>query len=165
MFITGVTSYAFMANSILQILFKSVLFFPKACSVLVSVLTWIMFHWRCYQTYIFIGPFPHWEPSLFSAEQEVTQCMHNPLAQSQPQVFSHPKALGRHRYSYFQGSPLALQACHDFPQLWPSPLHTWERLIPLRVLLSGQRNVLYMGFSSLHSQLALSKWVLTLTAY
>lgn len=34
-----------------------------------------------------------------------------------------------------------------------------------KVLLSGQRNVLYMGFSSLRSQLALSKWVLTLTAY
>lgn len=66
--------------SILQMFFKSASFFPKACSMLVLILTRVMYHWRCCQMYISVCPLPHWGPPLFRSEQEVPQCTHSALA-------------------------------------------------------------------------------------
>jgi len=116
MFIIKVTSYAFMAISILQVLFKYVLFFPKACSVLVSIFIWITFNWKCYQMNIFICPLPHREPSLFSAEREVPHCMHSPLAKSATRVLP-PKSFGKaqRQQALLPCRPAMTSHCSGYP--------------------------------------------------
>lgn len=141
MFIIRVTSYASVANSILQIFFKSAFCFPKACSVLVSILIWIQFQWRRYQIHIFIFPLPRWVPSC-SVLSKKCLSPRSALWLSQPKVFSpqrHSSLIVRKSFC-----PASL------PQLWPSPLHTWERLIPLWVLLSGQKKCFVYGVFSTH---------------
>lgn len=156
MFINRVTSYAFMAHCILQILFKSGFFFPKSCSVLVSILIWIMFHWRRYQAYVFICPLPHREPSLFSAEQEVPQCTHSPLGSESATGVFPPKSFGKAQRQLIAGEsscPAGLPGLPTAPAI--ATAHVGRADSPPGTAIRTEQR----------SHLALSKWVLTLTAY
>lgn len=138
MFVIRVTSYAFMANSNLQLFFKSVFFFLKACldsymdNVPLEMLP---------SVYFYLLP-PSFGAHLVQHRVKSASCMHSLLAQS---VFL-PKSFGKAQGQLMAQSPLALQACPDFPQLWPSHRTCGKGQSPPRYCYEDRETFCRWGF-------------------